>query len=139
MSAFTYSEMLIQFKKICAYYFFDENFESKIMTPIIRKIPDEKNINDYVKQNEEETDDFIHKIASFVDGDRNESIKIINNAPEEILTTLIIRLLTFDDYCHKNPNKSYPVLEDSNQQLVIECLINFWRSYNHNGSLNFVV
>ncbi|MBE6855846.1 MAG: hypothetical protein E7500_00230 [Ruminococcus sp.] len=133
----TYSDMLDQFKKICSYYFFDENFQNK-MLKIIEKI-ETLNADKYAQKYEEETDEFVHKIARHVDGDRRKSIKLINEASEEILATLIVRLITFDEYCQENPNKEYFMFGDTNNQLVIECLINFWRAYNHKGPINFVV
>ncbi len=119
----TYSEMLDQFKKICSYYFFDWNFQGK-MNKILEKLAN-IDADEYAKRYEEETDSFIHKIAQHVDGNRNISIKLVNEAPDEILSTLIIRLITFDEYCQSNPNKKYFMFGDTNNQLVIECLINF--------------
>lgn len=133
----TYSEMLDQFKKICAYYFFDQNFQGK-MEKLLENLAD-INADKYAEKYEEETDSFIHKITQHVDGDRNKSIRLVNEASDEILATLIVRLVTFDEYCQENPNKKYFMLGDTNSQLVIECLINFWRFYNHKGPTNFLV
>ncbi len=132
----TYSEMLNQFKKICAYYFFDQNFQEK-MEKILGSLAN-INADKYAEKYEDETDEFVHKIAQHVDGDRNKSIRLVNEASDEILTTLIVRLITFDEYCQKNPNKKYFMFGDTNNQLVIECLINFWRLYSHKGYTNFL-
>lgn len=133
----TYSEMLDQLKKICSYYFFDQNFQGK-MNKILEKLTD-IDADEYAKRYEEEIDSFIHKIAQHVDGNRNISIRLVNEAPDEILSTLIVRLVTFDEYCQNNPNKKYFMFGDTNNQLVIECLINFWYFYSRKGLTNFPV
>ena len=122
MFKMTYNEMLEQLRKICAYYFFEKDFDEN-MIQILNKYSD---LN---------ADEFIHKIANHVDGNRGESIKLINHAPEEILATLIYRLMTFVSYCNENPQKQYTLLEGTNSQLVIECLINFWHHYNQESPL----
>lgn len=133
----TYFEMLDQFKKICAYYFFDQNFQVKI-EEILENLAD-INADRYADKYENETDEFIHQIAQHVDGNRNKSIKLVNEASDEILATLIVRLMTFTEYCQKNPNKKCFMFGDTNNQLVVECLINFWRLYRHKGQTIFPV
>lgn len=130
----TYYEMLDQLKRICAYYFFDEKFPIR-MEKILSNLAN-VNADKYAEKYEEGTDNFIHEIAKYVDGNRINSITLVNKAPNEILATLIVRLMTFDEYCQSNPNKKYSMLGDTNSQLVIECLINFWRLYNHKGLIN---
>lgn len=133
----TYSEMSDQFKKICAYYFFDQNFPMK-MEKILENLAD-ISANKYTEKYEKETDDFIYEIAQYVDGNRSNSIKLVNNASNEILAVLIVRLMVFNEYCQNNPNKKYFMFGDTNNQLVIECLINFWRLYNHKGPTDLLV
>ncbi len=133
MFKMTYNEMLEQLRKICAYYFFEKDFDEN-MIQILNKFSD-LNADEFAKKYESKTDEFIHKIANHVDGNRGESIKLINHAPEEILATLIYRLMTFVSYCNENPQKQYTLLEGTNSQLVIECLINFWHHYNQESPL----
>ena len=140
MLTITYAEMLDQLKKICQYYFFDGDFLEKVMNPIMDKYEylGNQNIDDYVKQFEDKTDAFIHKIAACVDGNRKKSIQLVNQADEEILFTLMVRLTAFETYCNENPNKEHlMLLGDTNAQLVVDCLINFYRAYSEGKMIIF--
>lgn len=127
----TYSVMLDQFQKICSYYFFDSEFENRMMK-IFAKIED-LNADEYARKHEQETDAFIHQMAQHVDGERKESLKLVREASDEIIATLVVRLVTFEEYCRNNPNKTHFMFGDTDGQLVIECLINFWRVYDRKG------
>ena len=127
----TYSEMSDQLKKICNYYFFDKNFSKNKMLPIFDEMEkcNDKTAEAYADQYESDTDSFIYEIVNHIDGDREKSIKLVNEAKDEILYTFIVRLTAFESYCIEHPTKIHLLLGVSNKQLAVDCLINFWRSY----------
>ncbi len=137
MLAITYEDMCNQLRAIFRYYFFDSDFQNNVLNPTLDKIAFE-NPYKYAKKHEEATDNFIWELASLVDGNRDDSIKLINNASDELIATLYVRLMIFTEFCEDNPKKTYILLSDNNKQLVIECLINFWRLYCHEGSIDFL-
>lgn len=139
MLKITYEEMLDQLKKITSYYFFDQNFAQNIIMPIFERMENEEiqNADVYASQYEEETDKFIHKLVAYVDGDREKSIKLVNGADENILYAIVVRLTAFEDYCKRNPHQVHLMLGDTNAQLVVDCLINFWRAYRQDSPIIF--
>lgn len=137
MSKITYSLMSDQLMKLCHYYFFDTDFLKRIKT-ITQKYTD-KEAGELSKKLENDTDKFIHKMASYIDGNRNESIQFIKEAPDDIIAMMYFRLSLFMVYSADNPDKKYPLLLDDDKQLVLDCLINFWHEYKQDDPLTLLV
>jgi len=126
-----------QLMKLCNYYFFDSNFWKNRRKIIIEKYSD-KEVNELAERLEETVDNFIHKMTSYIDGNRNDSIRFICDASDDIITVVYFRLSLFMVYSSENPDKKYPLLVDTDKQVIIDSLINFWREYNHSDPLIFL-
>lgn len=79
------------------------------MLPIFDKMEkcNDKTAEAYADQYESDTDSFIHEIVKHIDGNREKSIKLVNEAKDEILYTFIVRLTAFESYCVEHPTKTH--------------------------------
>jgi len=136
MITLTAKEIQIQFEKIVQYFVYEKEIMEKY-SELLNLIPDTEQVDIHAAKFEIETDQLIHKLAEMMNGDRKDTINLINTTNEDIVITLIVRILTINQYFTDNPNKTLPISEEV-PQFFIDCLINYWRLYQQNDIINYL-
>ena len=117
--------------------FMKSGIQSRIES-FLTKMKDGSDAVEFAKKQEDECDDFIHRIAGTVDNE-SQCITELANASDTLLATMWIRVSMFEGYAENNPNRSIPLmLGGTEKQIVVDCLINFWKAFCHEGPLNFL-
>lgn len=129
-------EIQIQLKKIISYFVFDESVKPRI-DAILSKIPDTDNVDEYAQKYENETDDFIHRLAELTNYEREDTLSLVSKTNETILMTFAIRLFTIDEHLSNNLVKKLPISSDI-PQFLCDCLIKYWYNYKRNGAINIL-
>ena len=115
----------------------NSGMQSKVES-CLSKMDDNADSIKFANKIEDECDEFIRRISKLV-GDPDAFSKKLAGISEEMALTLYIRISTFEEYAEQNPDHSIPLMIGGSEgQVVIDCLINFWKAYCHTEPLDFL-
>ena len=113
-------------------YFIYSKDTAKRVDEILGNHESDEDATDFLNKNEEMLNSEIQKIASNISKEREDVQQIVINLSDDMISALFIRISDMFAFFEDNKEHWFTI-SISEEQFLIDCLINRWRELQHNG------